>query len=552
MGRQVAMAQWFQNQVIYSLYVQRFADADGDGIGDLAGLTDRLEYLAGLGVRCVWLLPILASPCRDGGYDVTDFYRLDSRIGDLADLRRFLETADERGIRVLMDLPLNHTSIDHPWFQRARGDPDSRYRDYYIWADERPDDHADDLIFAGIQESNWTWDEQAGQYYYHTFYAHEPDLNFANPLVREEIKDVMRYWMRRGFAGFRLDALARTIEPKGEIEFETDPHHYLREFRGVVESERSDAVMLGELDLDPHEYERFLGEGRQLHVLLNFYLCAYLFLAMARRRAGPLEEALAKLPAMDGRGRWGNFLRNHDELDLQRLEPDERHEVLEAFGPEERMQAFGRGVRRRLAPMLGDDRDRLELAHSLLLTLPGTPVIYYGQELAMGERLEEAGRSAMRTPMQWAAARNGGFSRAAPEDLISPLVDDPGWGYAERNVVDQRRRPGSFLNWLSAAIRVRNDTPEFGAGKLEVLETSDPRVFAHRAYREERSALAVHNFADRPVRVEVGIDGEFADDLWLIFGKDGGGGGIRRAYVELEPFGYRWFREAPFAREESG
>jgi maltose alpha-D-glucosyltransferase/alpha-amylase len=545
------MPEWFQNQVMYSLYVQRFADANDDGVGDIEGLTERLNYLAGLGVECIWLLPILASPGRDGGYDVADFYRLDSRIGDQDDLDILLEEASEHGLRVLMDLPLNHTSRDHPWFQEARRDPDSPYRDYYIWADQRPDDHDEGLIFAGPQQSNWSWDEEAGQFYYHTFYDHEPDLNFANPRVREEIKDVMRYWIRRGFAGFRLDALAHTIRAKGDIEFETDPHHYLREFRAVVESERDDAILMGELDLDPHEYERFLGTGRQLHVLLNFYLCAYLFLALARQRAEPLVDALERLPAMDGRGRWGNFLRNHDELDLQRLEPDEMHEVMAEFGDDERMQAFGRGIRRRLAPMLGDDRRRLELAHSLLLTLPGTPVLYYGQEIAMGEQLDLPGRSAMRTVMQWANLPNGGFSQASADELISPVLSDERWGFPGRNVVDQRRDPGSFYNWLSAAIRVRNDCKEFGEGKFVALEASDPRVMAHRLAANHNSVV-MHNLSDQEVTVEVGIEESLTEELLLVF--DSRRGARQRANVRrltLEPYGYRWFRETPLARQES-
>jgi len=536
------MGDWFENQVVYSLYVQRYADADGDGVGDLEGLTERLEHLAGLGVGCIWLLPILASPMRDGGYDVADYYRLDPRIGDFDDLARFLGRADALGLRVVQDLPVNHTSRDHPWFQEARRNPDSPYRDYYIWSDD-PEEFEDRVIFRGPQTTNWTWDEQAEHYYYHTFYPHEPDLNVTNPRVRAEIEAIMRFWLRVGFAGFRLDALAHMFREKGDLAFDGDPFHHIHDWRELVESERTDGVLIGELDVEPWEYARYIEDGgRRIDVLLNFYLCAYVYLAFARQSAEPLRKAFDELPELRGRGSWGIFLRNHDELDLQRLEESEMQEVFEAFAPEQNARAFQRGIRRRLAPMLGDDRRRLELAHSLLLTLPGTPFLYYGEEIAMGDDLSRPEREPIRAPMQWANVEHGGFSPASAGELEAPIVEEGRWGYPTRNVTDQSREADSFLNWLRMAIQVRTTCAALGEGHFEALAVDDARAFVHVCGSDGTLAVAAHNFSESPIAVELSLEIPAGRQLVEIFhnGDDASPAG-RPDRLELAPYGYRWF-----------
>ena len=542
------MADWYRNAIIYSLDVDTFKDSDDDGVGDFAGVASALDYLAGLGATCVWLLPVFATENRDNGYDVVDYYRVDPRLGGPGDFARLMEGCQERGIRVLLDLPVNHTSSAHPWFLEASSSRESPRHDWYVWADEKPENGKEKLIFGDQQDGNWCYVEAVDRWYYHTFYGHQPDLNFANPAVREEIRAIMRHWLRQGVSGFRMDAVPHMIEEKGGIPFPCDGHALFQELRAFVQAGWPEAVLLAEADEAPAEVARFFGDGAEFHLLLNFYLCNYLFLAMARGDGGALTQALQRLPDVEGHGEWANFLRNHDELDLERLQPDEFEDAMRAFAPEQHMRAFGRGIRRRLAPMLGDDRRRIELANSLLLSLPGTPVLRYGDEIGMGEDLSLKGRDAVRTPMQWSPERNGGFSRAAPAQLVHPVIDGDGpFGYAQRNVTDQRREPGSLLNWMERAIRTRRDCREFGFGRFDAVQTGDQRVFAHRCQMDDGFTLAVHNLSDAEVSVTLEIDQQDAEHLLELFGDHAyERWDAARRCLRLRPYGYRWFRRTRF------
>lgn len=533
------MGRWYENAVIYEVDVKTYVDSSGNGVGDLTGLASAVDYLAGLGVTCLWLLPFYASPGRDNGYDVEDHLRVDPRIGDVATFVELLERADQRGIRVIVDLVANHTSIDHPWFQEARRGKQP-FRDYYVWKDEKPEDDAEDVVFGQRQGTNWTYDEVAGKYYYHTFYSHEADLNLTNPRVRGEIRKIMNFWLRLGVSGFRVDAVPHMLREKGDERFDIDPHDMLREFSGFVHDRRPDALLLAEADAEPGRYAEFFGDGDQMQMLFNFYLASHLFLAFVREEAEPIVRALRDLPKPDGRGQYATFLRNHDELDLERLSEAEREEVYRALAPEERMRAFGRGIRRRLAPMLGGDRRKLELAFSLLLTLPGTPVIYYGDEIGMGEDLSLDERNSVRTPMQWSNRPNAGFSKAAPDRLLRPVIADGEYGFERLNVNDQRRDPGSLLNWLSRAVHLRNEFEEFGRGGWEILD-SPAEVLALEGRWGDHRAVAIHNLSGRELDAEVVL--EDREGLLEVFGdQQYDPGGERPGRVHLGPYGYRWFR----------
>ncbi len=404
---------WWKNAVVYCVDVATFLDADGDGIGDLPGLTDRIDYLAGLGVSCLWLMPFYPSPRRDDGYDVTDFYGVDARFGTPGDFVELVRTAQDRGIRVIVDLVPNHTSIDHPWFQAARAGRDSPYRDFYVWSDEKPPETPGDVVFPDKENSNWAWDDAAGQWYLHRFYSHQPDLNVANPDVRDELAQVIGYWLQQGLAGFRVDAVPFLLEPMGMPEGALqDPHDLLKDLRRYLERRRGDAILLGEVNLEPPQVREFFGDGDELHMAFDFILNQAMFLALARKQAAPLAEALQARPELPRDCQWAVFARNHDELTLDKLSDGEREEVFAAFGPDPDEQLYGRGLRRRLATLLGGDQDRIRMVYSLLFSLPGTPVLFYGEEIGMAENLELEGRLSVRSPMRWSGERHAGFSTA--------------------------------------------------------------------------------------------------------------------------------------------
>ncbi len=534
---------WYKNTVIYSLDVESFMDADGDGCGDFEGLTRRLDYLQALGVGAVWLAPFQPSPDRDDGYDVSDYYGVDPRYGSGGDFVEFMHQAEKRGIRVLMDLVVNHTSDAHPWFREARRDPESPRRDWYVWSKKRPANWNQGMVFPGVQESTWTRDPEAKAYYYHRFFDFQPDLNMDNPAVRTEVRRVMGYWLQLGVAGFRVDAVPFVIEStvpgeaRGTLHFE-----YLAEMRRFMQWRVGDAILLGEANVLPAETEEYFGAdgGTGIHMMFNFWVNQHLFHALATADAAPLAAALLATRDIPRTSQWAQFLRNHDELDLGRLTDEQRAAVFARFGPEEHMQLYGRGIRRRLAPMLGD-RPQLELANSLLFSLPGTPVIRYGDEIGMGDDLDLPERDAVRTPMQWSAEPQGGFSTAAK--TVEPVIDDGVWGRGRVNVEAQRRDPDSLLNWTARMIRLRKECPEIGWGSWEILDTGCPQALAMRYDWRGNSLVTVHNFDTRPheLLVRPGVEGGerlvslLAEEESLADEK-----GVHRLVVGA--FGYGWYR----------
>jgi maltose alpha-D-glucosyltransferase/alpha-amylase len=535
---------WYKNAVIYCVDVQTFMDSTGDGIGDVNGLTHRLDHLSGLGVSCIWLMPFYPSPNRDEGYDVLDYYDVDRRLGNPGDFVTLTRECRERGIRVIVDLVVNHTSIDHPWFQAARTNPKSKYRQYYIWADQPPPDAAEGVVFPGYQESTWSFDDHAGQYYYHRFYDHQPDLNIANPAVREEIENIMGYWLEIGVSGFRLDAAPFLIELKGMDPPEPhDRYRYLRHLRDFLQWRRGDAIILAEANVSVNEMMEYFGDGDRMHMLFGFLVNQYTFLALARENADPLRHVFSILPEIPELGQWAMFLRNHDELDLGRLTTSERNEVFEVFAPQEDMRLYRRGIRRRLAPMLGNDRRRIEVAYALLFSLPGTPVLFYGEEIGMGEDLSLPERNAVRTPMQWSAEPNGGFSTAPPERLIRPVIKGGEFGYERVNVTAQSRDPDSLLNRLQQIIQTRRGAPEFGWGDFRLIEVDAPEVMAHRCDWRGNAVLALHNLSRKPCEVTLRLGPQQAKELTdILADRQYPGLDAEERRIPLSGYGYRWLR----------
>ncbi len=537
---------WWKNAVIYCVDTQAFLDTNGDGVGDLDGLTQRIDYLAGLGVTCLWLMPIYPSPERDYGYDVADYYGVADKYGSLGDLVELVRTARERGIRVIADLVINHTSVDHPWFQMARaGHP--VYRDFYVWADAKPPNADDGVIFPGKQESTWSYDRAARRWYMHRFMPFQPDLNINNPLVRNEIHKVIGFWLELGLSGFRIDAVPFLIEQAGAGNPAVrDPHGYLRDIAEFANRRRGDVMLLAEANEPLAKLPSFFGaRGDEMHLLFSVVVNQALYLSFVRHDATPVADALRSLPPIPPECQWANFIKNHDEASLDKLSDAEREEVYASFAPKAGMRLFDRGIRRRFPSMVDGDRRRIELAYSLLFSLPGTPVLFYGEEIGMAENLAISERESIRAPMQWSDLPAGGFSRAPEAKLPRPVLRDGPFGYRDLNVERQEADDASLLNWMERAIRTRKQWPELGWGDWRVLGTRSPKALAHIATWDESSALAVHSFADTPVRVSVRIPAEAREGRWRhIFGPRGGDVPQivdGRLSCELPPYGYHWF-----------
>jgi len=544
---------WYKNAVIYCLNVETFLDSNGDGVGDFVGLTDRLPYLAGLGVTCLWLLPFFPSPNLDDGYDVSDYYGVHPRTGTFGDFVEFMNHARQLGLRVIVDLVVNHTSDRHPWYKAARKDPDSPYREYYVWSKKRPRNWNQGMVFPGVQKETWTRDPVAKEFYFHRFYDFQPDLNTHNPAVKEELMRIMGFWLQLGVSGFRMDAVPFLIERKGAGVKPTRDYELLHEMRDFLQWRCRDAIMLAEANVPPGQSMQYFGEqGDRLQMMLNFWVNQRMFYTLATGDTAPLKEALVATYERPYAAQWGVFLRTHDELDLGRLTGLQRARVFEAFAPEKRMQLYNRGIRRRLAPMLNNDRRRIELANSLMFTLPGTPVIRYGDEIGMGDDLRLPERYAARTPMQWSSHRHGGFT--AGRRVLRRLVNDPIYGYRHVNVADQRRDPNSLLNWTERIIRTRKECAEISWGDWKILPRLPDPVLGMRYDWNDRSTIVLHNFADRPCAVRLHVDGPQRCRLVNLLSQDTSeADDSGRHLVQLEPYGYRWFRvgdlERPIADE---
>jgi len=489
--------QWYKRAVFYEVLIRGFHDSNGDGTGDLRGLISRLDYLQWLGIDCIWLLPIYDSPLRDGGYDISDFTKVLPDFGHIGDFVELVDGAHERGMRVIADLVMNHTSDAHPWFQASRRDPDGPFGDFYVWSD---DDHRYTdarVIFVDAEQSNWTHDPVRGQYYWHRFFSHQPDLNYENPRVQDAMLEVLRFWLDLGIDGFRLDAVPYLYEREGtDCENLKETHEYLKRVRAEVDRLYPDRVLLAEANQWPADVVEYFGEpgtgGDECHMAFHFPLMPRIFMAVRREQRYPISEILAQTPAIPSSCQWGIFLRNHDELTLEMVTDDERDYMYTEYAKDPRMKA-NIGIRRRLAPLLDNDRNQLELFTALLLSLPGSPVLYYGDEIGMGDNIWAGDRDGVRTPMQWTPDRNGGFSTSDPQRLYLQTLTDPIYGYQVINVEAQERNPGSLLHWTKRMIEIRKRHPVFGLGGYEELSSSNPSVLA---FVREHPEIGDPNVAD--------------------------------------------------------
>jgi maltose alpha-D-glucosyltransferase/alpha-amylase len=535
---------WYKNAVIYCLSIATYLDTNGDGIGDFHGLMSRLDYLQGLGVTAIWLMPFQPSPGRDDGYDIADYYGVNPRYGTLGDFVEFTHGCRQRGLRVLIDLVVNHTSDQHPWFQEARRDPKSKYRDWYVWSKKKPKNAASGVVFPGVQKTTWTYDDVARAYYFHRFYDFQPDLNTASPEVQAEILKIMGFWLQLGVSGFRMDAVPFVISSKGAKVKPEEDYEMLRTFSQFLGWREGDAIILGEANVLPDTDMHYFGNaGERVQMMFNFEVNQHLFLAMATADSRSLKRAMQSTKRRPATAQWGQFLRNHDELDLGRLKDEERNAVFAAFGPEPEMQLYDRGIRRRLAPMLEGDRRRLELAYSLMMTLPGTPVIRYGDEIAMGDNLKLPERNCARTPMQWSTEPNAGFTKS--DKPVLPVIDAGPYGFEHVNVAEQRRDPDSLLNWMERIIRMRKEVPEIGWGDFSFISAQAKEVLIMRYEWRNNAVVIVHNLSGLPREVSFSVTNEQEEACSLInLLSDNHSQPIDgdRHRILLEPYGYRWYR----------
>jgi maltose alpha-D-glucosyltransferase / alpha-amylase len=498
---------WFKRAVFYELLVRAFADSNDDGIGDFPGLISKLDYLQWLGVDCIWLLPFNNSPMRDGGYDISDYYDVHPDYGTVDDVRRFVDEAHRRGMRVIMDLVINHTSDQHPWFQEARSSPDNPYRDWYVWSDTKNKFTDARIIFIDSETSNWTWDEQAGAYYFHRFFNHQPDLNYDNPAVRQEIVNICRFWLELGMDGFRLDAVPYLFCREGtNCENLPETHEFLADLRATVDREFADKVLLAEANQWPEDVIDYFGtaERPECHMCFHFPLMPRMFMGLRREQRYPITEILGRTPPIRDDSQWGLFLRNHDELTLEMVTDEERDYMWGEYAQDPRMK-LNLGIRRRLAPLLNNGRRQIELFYGLLLSLPGSPILYYGDEIGMGDNVYLGDRDGVRTPMQWSEDRNGGFSRADFAQLYLPPLMDPVYGYAASNVAAQKRSESSLLHWLRRFMAVRSRWPVFGQGSFEALDAANPSVFAFLRTLDDHVVLCVNNLSRFAQPVELDL-----------------------------------------------
>jgi maltose alpha-D-glucosyltransferase / alpha-amylase len=541
MGLFETKRDWYRNAVIYALDVKTYQDSDGDGVGDFKGLTSRLDHLKYLGVDCIWLLPFYPSPLRDNGYDVSDYCGVDPRLGTMEDLEEFMAATQRLGIKVLIDLVINHSSDQHPWFKDARSSRSSRYRHYYVWH-EQPDHDEVKVEFDHAEESVWTRTEETGSYYLHRFYKEQPDLNLSHPDVQDEVLRIMDFWIDKGVCSFRIDAAHMITDPVDveNTDYES-MHRMFSRMRRHLEKRRKDGVLLAEANVEPEKLKDYFADGSEgdarMHMLFNFIANKYSMLAFARRNGAVLTKGVNIYKPIHI-GHWVNFVRHHDELNTDMLDKDEVRDVFEAFAPEKHMQAL-RGVRRRFPPMVDNDRRRIDLMYNICFSLPGIPLLNYGEEIGMGDDLSLEGRAAVRTPMQWDGSKNAGFSTASPRSLILPVIDHGTYGYERINVALQRKDKHSLLQHIRRLVQERKERPLMGEGVWQVAVINDDRAFALLYANGQRTVLVVHNLSDEAIEIEV-FPGYVPERMKeTVHWQDHPRAADLRA-LHLQPYGSRW------------
>ena len=537
---------WFKDAVFYEIYVRGYYDADGDGIGDFRGLTQKLDYLEWLGVDCLWLLPMYASPLRDGGYDIADYYAILPEYGTLEDFREFLDAAHARGIRVITDLVINHTSDIHPWFKEASSAPDSPKRDWFVWSDT-PERYKDArIIFTDTEKSNWTWCESAKGFYWHRFFSHQPDLNYDNPEVQQAILDVVDYWLDFGIDGFRVDAVPYLFELEGtNCENLSETHDFLKRLRAHAERRHPNALLLGEANQWPEDVVEYFGDGREFHMNYHFPIMPRLFMALRQEDRRPIVEILERTPDIPANCQWGMFLRNHDELTLEMVTDEERDYLYNEYAKDRRMR-LNVGIRRRLAPLMDNSKRRIELLHALLFSLPGSPFIYYGDEIGMGDNIYLGDRDGVRTPMQWSPDRNAGFSKADFEKLYFPAVNNPVYGFQIVNVESQMRYDSSLLHWMRQMILLRKQHHVFGRGTMRFVKPANRKIFAFLREHENETVLCIFNLSQFAQPVELDLAEFEARAPIEMLGKTRFPSITAAPYqLALAPLSFYWFKIEP-------
>ena len=537
---------WFKSAIIYEVHVRAFFDTTGDGKGDINGLITKLPYLQDLGVNCLWLLPMYPSPLRDDGYDIADFYAIHPDYGTLEDFQRLVDAAHARGIRVLTELVVNHTSDQHPWFQEARSSPDSPRRNWYVWSDTDQKYQGARIIFTDTERSNWTWDPVAKQYYWHRFFSHQPDLNYDNPEVQEEMLNVMRFWLRMGVDGFRCDAVPYLFEREGtNCENLPETHAFLKRLRATIDREFQGRVLLAEANQWPADVRVYFGDGDEFHMGFHFPVMPRIFMSVRREERTPIVEIMQQTPEIPETCQWAIFLRNHDELTLEMVTDEDRDYMYQEYAKDPRMK-LNLGIRRRLAPLMDNGRRRLELLYSLLFSLPGTPVMYYGDEIGMGDNIFLGDRNGVRTPMQWTPDRNAGFSRADYARLYAPVIADTVYGYQALNVEAQEALPTSLLNWIREIIRVRKQHPAFWMGKLRFVNPPNRKVMAFVRSTREETLLCVCNLFRGAQPAELDLSDWQGWTPLELFAETPFPPITDRPYqLSLGQYGFYWFRMHP-------
>jgi maltose alpha-D-glucosyltransferase/alpha-amylase len=513
-------AGWYKHAIIYQVHVRTFVDANGDGVGDFAGLAQRLDYLQELGVNAIWLMPFFPSPLRDDGYDISDYRSVHPSYGTLEDFKSFLSIAHERGIRVIIEMVLNHTSDQHPWFQESRSSRDNPKRDWYVWSDTDSKYRGTRIIFLDTEMSNWAWDPISKSHYWHRFFSHQPDLNYDNPAVREEMWQVMKFWLELGIDGFRLDAVPYLIEREGtNCENLPETHAIIRDLRKRVDEQFPGVMLLAEANQWPADLRPYFGDGDEFHMAFHFPLMPRMFMGLRLEDRKPITEILQQTPQIPSSCQWCLFLRNHDELTLEMVTDIERDYMYDIYAGDKAMR-LNLGIRRRLAPLLDNDRRRIELMNGMLMSLPGTPIIYYGDEIGMGDNIYLGDRNGVRTPMQWSGGWNGGFSNADPERLYSPPILNPVYGYQAVNVLSQKRSPHSLLSWMQHILQIRRSTPVFGSGSIEFLYPANHRILTYVRQLGKETILVVNNLSSAAQAVELDLRRYKGNILIEMFGRN--------------------------------